>query len=168
MKTKGLAIFFILLIAIAGGLAFFLTEKKEQPAPNRADETISSTNQPVNEKKPIVQPEKIVSPETGEGKIETIQVVMLINGREYRTAMKPASSVYDLMSALKEQKKIDFKDYNYSGMGFFVTEINGIKNNSAGENWLYYVNGKLASIGVSYYKLKNNDTIEWKYEQKSF
>jgi hypothetical protein len=149
MKTKNLIIIFIiLLITLACGLAIILFERNNWPVGNR---------------------------QSGENKVEQIQVTMLISGAQYRTEMKPDSSVYDLMKNLREQKKIDFSGHDYSGMGFFIEEINGVRNNppnplyqgGSGKNWLYYVNGRLASIGVSFYKLKNNDTIEWKYENKS-
>lgn len=218
-----------LLLALAGGLAVFLTGGKEliwlhspeglwsrnehygstglKPLWSQESEAkgIILNNQPSAEKKPsainepadaageLLEPaivesdqagfeipaakvpaEKTVLPKTGGGQVEQIQAVMLINGAEYRTAIKPDSSVYDLMVLLKNQGKVDFKVKNYSSLGFFIDEINGIKNDpaglpaQAGKNWLYYVNGKPAPVGVSYYKLKNNDQVEWKYENKSF
>ncbi|MDO8668341.1 MAG: DUF4430 domain-containing protein [bacterium] len=188
MKTKNLAIIFILflLITLGSGLVIFFIKEKNQPVFNRADGTTNLDNQftleekvdeaikdqPTSKKpdqaKPIVQPKKIVPAEADDGQVEKIQAVMLINGVEYRIAMKPGSSVYDLMSTLKEQNQIDFKSKDYSGLGFFIEEINGVKNNPGGMNWLYYINGKPAPVGISNYKLKNNDIIEWKYEKKSF
>jgi hypothetical protein len=143
MKTKKLAItgVLFLLIILVSSLTFLLFGVKNQPVEFR-QLNLHQTDQ--------------------------IQVEMLIGGVEYRINIKSDSSVYDLMNNLREQKKIDFSGQNYSGMGFFIEEINGVKNNPAGRNWLYYVNGRLAPIGVSYYQLKNNDTIEWKYEKKSF
>lgn len=169
MKTKNLVIIFIsLLLALVSGWAVFSTREKGQPALSQTGKIVDLSSRPVAKEKPIVRPEKTALSETNGGEVETIQVVMLINGAEYLTATKPVSSVYDLMNALREQNRIDFKSNNYSGMGFFITEINGVKNDPAGKNWLYYVNDKLAPIGISFYKLKNNDTIEWKYEKKSF
>ena len=168
MKTKNLAIIIILLMALGVGLVIFLTGEKEQPVLNQTSEIINLSNQIVADEKPIVQPIETISSETDGAKIEKIQASMLINGAEYQITVKSDSSVYDLMSQLKKQNKIDFKGSDYSGMGFFIEEINGVKNNPAGENWIYYINGRPAPIGISYYKLKNNDTIEWKYEKKSF
>ena len=48
-------------------------------------------------------------------------------------------------------------------MGSFITEINGIKG-LPGKYWIYYVNDKLASVGVSKYVLKEGDIINWKNE----
>lgn len=50
---------------------------------------------------------------------------------------------------------------NYSGLGQFVTEIDGVKP-SASNYWGFYVNGKPSDVGASQYKTKNGDKIEWK------
>ena len=146
-------------------------EKQTEPATN--DSTIIATSA----KATAAAPKKITTPQTplirGAKKVETpteekIKVAMIINGVKYDAAVKPDSSVYDLMNSLKQEGKISFSRKNYSGLGFFVEEINGVKNNPAGENWLYYVNGQPAPVGISNYKLKIDDTIEWQYEKKSF
>jgi len=201
MKTKNLAIIFILFLLIALGCwsAGFLTKEKGRAVLNETGKITNLNSQSVTGEKtnkavevqtvtekagvakpakpePIVQLEKTVPPEIGEGKAGQIQATMIINGVEYRTAVKPDSSVYDLMALLKDQKKINFVSENYSGLGFFIKEINGIRNNppnplyqgGSGENWIYYVNNKPAQVGVSYYVIKTNDVIEWKFENKSF
>lgn len=181
MKTKNLVIIFIflLLITLASGLVVFLTGEKKQPVSSGQAEIINPSNEPIAVQEKPVEPVKnspaFTKPKaTEQPKItnqpteKKIQAVMLINGVKYQAAIKPDSSVYDFMSALKEQNQFDFVSRNYSAMGFFVEEINGVKNDPAGKNWLYYVNGQPAQVSVAYYKLKNNDTIEWKYEKKSF
>ncbi|MCX6751603.1 MAG: DUF4430 domain-containing protein [Candidatus Nomurabacteria bacterium] len=72
-------------------------------------------------------------------------------------------SVYDFMSKLRSEGKINFTEKNYIGMGEFIEEINGIKNGE--KNWIYYINGKKANIGVSNYKINEGDIISWKYEK---
>ena len=77
------------------------------------------------------------------------------------------TSVYDFMSELRNEGKINFVEKNYICMGEMIAEINGIKNNS-GQSWIYYVNGKEASVGVSNYKIKSGDTVSWKYEKSNY
>ena len=43
-------------------------------------------------------------------------------------------------------------------MGKLVEEINGLKN-SGEKNWIYYINGKKANIGVSNYKINKGDIV---------
>ena len=141
-----------------------VVEKQAEPVSDQPTAVATSTN-----KEKIVQPEKIKQPEIVSAPAEEkIKVVMLINGVKYEAAVKPGGSVYDLMNLLKNENKINFSGKNYSSLGFFVEEINGLKNNPSGANWLYYINGQPAPVGVSNYIIKVNDIIEWKYENKSF
>jgi hypothetical protein len=86
-----------------------------------------------------------------------------INNSKYEAEIKGATSVYDFMQELQKEGKINFEDKTYSGMGKLIEEIDGIKN-SRDKNWIYYVNGKEAEIGVSNYNIKPGDIISWKYE----
>jgi hypothetical protein len=76
-------------------------------------------------------------------------------------------SVYDLMSKMRSEGKINFTEKNYIGMGEFIDSINGIKNNS-NQSWIYYVNGIEMQVGVSNYKIKSGDVISWKYEKSNY
>ncbi len=181
MKTKNLVIIFILffLITLASGLVVFLTEEKKQPVLYQQTSVVEKSAEPVVSE-PVeatsTAPEKIVesakiekteSPETVSNPAEEkIKAVMLINGAKYEAEVKLGSSAYDLMNLLKTENKISFFGKDYSGLGFFVEEINGVKNNPAGKNWLYYVNGKPAPVGISNYIIKANDIIEWKYSPR--
>ncbi len=91
-------------------------------------------------------------------------VPKLINNIEYKNTIVGETSVYDFMSKLQSEGKINFTEKNYAGMGKFIDSINGIKNNG-NENWIYYVNGVEAQVGVSNYKIKVGDVVSWKYEK---
>ena len=91
-------------------------------------------------------------------------VTVHIDNKDYQTEFTSSTTVYDLMTKLKSEGEVSFSGKEYSGMGFFVDEINGVKNdNLAGKYWIYYVNGQSAQVGISNYVLKPNDLIEWKY-----
>jgi len=127
---------------------------KQTPSPSGA-----SPNQPVFSPAPSsVQSLK----ETPSGEAH----VLLAGDRKYEIAVPENSTVFDLMSALKQRGDFDFKGKNSTGLGFFVEEINGLKNNPSDNTyWIYYVNGKAANVGISNYILKPNDVITWKYEK---
>lgn len=95
--------------------------------------------------------------------------ILYVGDKRHEISIPEQSTVYNLMISLKQRGDLDFKGKDSSGLGFFVEEINGIKNNIK-ENtfWIYYVNGKTANVGVSYYILKTNDIINWKYEKPQF
>ena len=87
-----------------------------------------------------------------------------INDTKYEGEVKGETSIYDFMSKLRNEGKIDFTEKNYIGMGKFIISINGTKGNGE-QNWIYYVNGKKAQIGVSNYKINPGDVVSWKYEK---
>ena len=87
----------------------------------------------------------------------------------YQTKVKPGTTVYDLMSELRAAQGLSFIATEYPGMGPLIEEINGVKNDiKTNKFWFYYVNGQSANEGVTSYVLKNNDVIEWKYEESKF
>lgn len=50
-----------------------------------------------------------------------------------------------------------------SGATAFVVQIDNLKNEGRGRNWLYSVNGKSANRSYGAYKLAAADTILWKF-----
>jgi hypothetical protein len=90
-----------------------------------------------------------------------------INNLEYKDTIAGKMSVYDFMNTLKSQGKINFTEINYIGMGKFIETINGVKGNGE-KNWIYYVNGVEAQVGVSNYKIKMGDIVSWKYEKANY
>lgn len=91
------------------------------------------------------------------------QAILEINGNSYQYEIAEKTSVYDFMNKLRAERKINFTEKNYTGMGKFIVSINGVKGDR-NKNWIYYVNGKEANVGVSNYKIKSGDIISWKYE----
>ena len=81
-----------------------------------------------------------------------------VNNVEYKDTIAGEMSVYDFMSRLQSEGKINFTEKNYIGMGELIDSINGIKNNG-NQYWIYYVNGVEAQIGISNYKIKSGDIV---------
>lgn len=92
-----------------------------------------------------------------------IKATLEINDTAYKSEIKDKTTIYDFMSKLRDEGKIDFTEKNYVGIGKFIETINGTTGNTQ-KNWIYYVNGKKAEMGVSDYKINNGDIISWKYE----
>lgn len=88
-----------------------------------------------------------------------------INGVKYESEITEKTSVYDFMSKLRSEGKINFTEKNYIGMGKFIETINGVRGDGK-ENWIYYVNGLEAQVGVSNYKISKGDVVSWKYESR--
>jgi hypothetical protein len=98
---------------------------------------------------------------------ETVPITFIIEGAEYATKVKPNSTAYEAMNALREANKISFSTKSFSGLGYFIEEINGVKNSPrTGFYWTYYINNQEAKVGISTYIIKPNDIITWKFENK--
>ena len=89
--------------------------------------------------------------------------ILEINGTKYQSQIEGEISIADFMEKLKNEGKISFVEKNYIGMGKFIESINEIKNGE--QNWIYYVNGQKANIGISNYKINQGDIVSWKYEK---
>ena len=137
-----------------------------------------------------VKPKEVIAPESLQ--IQTVPKKIITNSKEVGTKLNLVSSSTEktnqnlikfsvdgkivnlnftlgdtLEKVIKEavtKNLIDVKGTNFSGLGFFVDSINGIKSGN-GYSWIYYINGKKATVGVSTYKLQEGDLIEWRYEK---
>jgi len=99
-------------------------------------------------------------------------ITLVVANEEYFSEFVSNTTVYKLMQNLSASsiKPFSFsgKDYG-ANLGFFVNEINGLKNNSlTGEYWLYYINDQSANVGITNYIINSGDKIEWRYETTNF
>ncbi|HAQ02307.1 hypothetical protein A2467_01825 [Candidatus Nomurabacteria bacterium RIFOXYC2_FULL_36_8] len=164
MKTKERKILiggFVLLIIVL--VFLFLNRKKEIPIivpleQNYTEEKIETIVSIKNQKNKGL---KTVQTEN------SIKIKFSVLDKKYEVETREGASVFEMMKTLEEKSTppdtFSFKYKEVSGLGSFITEINGVKG-APGEYWMYYVNDKLASIGVSQYILKEGDIISWKNE----
>jgi len=157
-----IATFLGVYILLAGYLSILkpTNNVKKEDKNKVVSEIISETLvKPQSEIEPLIE-SKSLSKETN-----TISVLFQILDKRYELEISENTNVFEAMKKLQDDKKGEFS-FNYKeypGMGAFVNEINGIKGKS-GAYWIYYVNGKEASVGVSSYILKEGDSILWKQE----
>lgn len=132
--------------------------------PIKVDETITeptTTTPVITETKKILLP---ITTTTG-----TTPFTLKINDQTIESQAEPGATVYKTMQDLMAENKITFHATEYSGIGYFVDEIDNIKNDPKnGLYWIYYINGQSARVGVSLYSPKSNDIITWKYEKSKF
>ena len=72
-------------------------------------------------------------------------------------------NIENLLEALEsiDDLKIEKEESQY---GAFITSINGIKQEDP-YYWNYYVNGDYATVGISSYKINDNDKFEFRLEK---
>ncbi len=94
-------------------------------------------------------------------------ITLQVDNKKYRATITKPISVYQLMQKLKKTNHFTFTGTDYgSGMGFFVKTINGKANNThAGTYWIFFVNGKKSTRGVSTKIIHKGDIISWAYEK---
>ena len=85
--------------------------------------------------------------------------------KQYKTIpISQGDTVLDAMKTMQTHpQKILFKARGKSELTF-IYEIDMIKNEGRGKNWMFYVNQQRANVGVGIYKLKAGDRVVWKYE----
>lgn len=66
----------------------------------------------------------------------------------------------DALTLLKKHATVKTKHYSF---GDEVTSINGSAGNGP-KYWIFYVNGKEASVGAGSYKTKDSDILKWKLQ----
>lgn len=66
------------------------------------------------------------------------------------------------LGILKEKYTVETKEF--SGIGEYVTSIDGKKEDTGKNFWAFYVDGKQANVGASQYQTKDGEMIEWKLE----
>ena len=93
---------------------------------------------------------------------KNVSLTLNVFDKSYSIKTEEGINVYDAMKSI-EDKSFSFKAIEHPGLGYFVEEMNGVKG-TPGKYWIYYVNGKEASVGVSQYIIKNGDIISWKQE----
>jgi hypothetical protein len=78
---------------------------------------------------------------------------------------KAEMTVLDAMKAAQEHPRGVKLQYRGSGATAFLTQIDDVKNEGAGRNWVYRVNDQLAERSFGVFPLKAGDTVLWKFEK---
>ncbi len=86
--------------------------------------------------------------------------------KESKYEIGKGSTAFDLLKEVTKEEDIH-AEYSYSSMYkiYFIDAINHIYSMEAGDmsGWMFYVNGEMAQVGASDYKLKDGDKILWAY-----
>lgn len=85
--------------------------------------------------------------------------------RDFNAVAYDGETLFYALKRRLSEENIEFDHKSYAGLGELVTQIGPMKNRDNGKDWRYYVNGVMPQIGVSFYKVKNSDIIEWKFEK---
>jgi len=164
----GIVLAAILLAAVA--VASQLERPRESSAPP-AGETVATTTAPAGSAEETPAPTRLVREEGAEvpTALKTASVpegtaALLVEGTRYALTAPAGATLKDALDRLMTESGFTYEYRNYSGLGAFVTKVNG--RASTGELvWILYVNEAKSSTGISSTRIHSGDTFEWKLEQ---
>ncbi len=101
--------------------------------------------------------------------VESVQqeaTLTINNGKTTRSmvmTLNPGVSALDLVirAGMRENFTVETKKYDF---GTIVESIDGVRGGDQKKYWLYYVNGKQATVGADAYKVQSGDTIDFRFE----
>ena len=96
---------------------------------------------------------------------DSVSLKIVVDDEKAEFEFTPLDSTLSLADVMKKvaaaEKEFSFKSRG-RGDTFFVTEINGQKNEGArGRNWIFKVNGKLGNKSAGIFEIKAGDKVEW-------
>ncbi|MCX6793470.1 MAG: DUF4430 domain-containing protein [Candidatus Falkowbacteria bacterium] len=92
--------------------------------------------------------------------VNNISATIIVDKLKLQISFEPGKSVYDALLMEKNKGKLEMLTKEFSGMGFFVSSIGGLKE-ADNKHLIYFVNGKSPNVGISSYILKDKDVVEW-------
>ncbi len=79
-------------------------------------------------------------------------------------AWQPGMTAGDAMDTAQSQGSLTFTYQTTTGIGRYVTDIDGVQEVSAtGPWWLFCVNGITSRVGIDHKVLLDGDAVEWHY-----
>jgi len=141
--------------------------QKQVPQPEQPQSSSSSSSQDGKDSYPSNQSSP--PPVAANNEKKNIRVTLAIDSgirkREFPMEVEENGTVFELLKKASSKHSFSFGYSNNAAYGVFVEELDGVSNNpSASKFWLYYVNGKYASLGASSQKISEGDVILWRYE----
>lgn len=180
-----LVITFITTLTVAlGAIAVFPRTDAHNDAPVQVTTVNASTSNPKETARvAIIAPSKKSIPTTVIPEVSVVTVTsstqatssqnaptpiplgtLVVGSSTYPFAFADGETLYDAMLSLKtSDTSFTFESHEYGSMGIFVDAINN-QPNTNGKYWFLYINGALASRGVSQTILHTGDRVEWRYE----
>ncbi len=167
MPTKKIASLIILAAGITLAILPFI---RERPDSTRKMIPLSTSIQPAQNPNTETN-----TPQTNEATSTTQQPAppaaekffhakLIIDDKSYDLEFREGEALYDALSRLSKTGAITVGGHEFSGLGYFIDALNG-KRAAGGYSWVYAINGVKSSLGVSSYKVRENDLILWTYEK---
>lgn len=80
-------------------------------------------------------------------------------------AYKKDMTVLDAVRSAEKHRRGIKAEVRSSGSTAFLTQIDDVKNEGSGKNWVYRVNGKLGDRSIGIHKLQAGDAVLWRFQE---
>jgi hypothetical protein len=90
-------------------------------------------------------------------------LTFVVGAVRYPASSAFGTTVHEVMDVLAAESTFTFGGREFSGIGFFLEEIDGVRP-PRGKYWMLYVNGTLAPLGVSQLTMSPGDVFEFVIE----
>ena len=169
--TAGLITAIALGVLLIGGWAVLLLMPSKN-APAQPTDTASSTSVtatssselPAPQPAPALAANTATSPNVAAKTAPAGTATLVVSGTRYALHAPAGSTLEEAMQQLQGEGGFSYTSQEYSGLGAFVTGING-RASGQGSYWILYVNGEKSSTGISSTRIRSGDLIEWKLEK---
>lgn len=99
---------------------------------------------------------------------QQVEVRLVVNSPSgpftYDVNVPKNTSVETVMQKAKK-KGLTYETKKFGGMGTYIKTINGLSEDMRAQLfWIFSVNGKKGTVGISSYRIKAGDTISWSFE----
>ncbi len=157
IQKKVYSAFGIVILAIVGISSMYVRSHDRDDEPTQKTESVPTTENapPVLGTVTPQAPRVSVIPDTRP------TIAFSVEGTMYQMPIVVGETLEQAMERFEnENHSFSFYGKKIPGMGFFVTEMNGVKE-GGGKYWVYYLNNVSATLGISMQKIKEGDVIRW-------
>jgi hypothetical protein len=112
----------------------------------------------------------IISTDQLEFDAKTINATLIIDygNNELDTYSLEISNATVYSALIQASNQYDFEveaDYYDNYQSHYIYSINNVVEGNNNKFWQYYINGEYGIVGADLQVLKNDDTVEWKYQE---
>ncbi|HYE22895.1 MAG TPA: DUF4430 domain-containing protein [Candidatus Paceibacterota bacterium] len=172
MTRRTLLLIAPLLIVLVLIAAYALKPQAEAPAiPEQAQENTevpveaSENEEPAPVEDPVFAVAKREAAADMSAALAPATATMIVEGISHPVRAPEGATIEEAMAGLRAEGVLTYKLRSYTGLGSFVTEING-KSDTNEYYWILHINGKKSATGISQTRISSGDVVEWKYEHK--
>ena len=156
-QKKVYSAFGIVILAIVGISSMYIhSHNRDDERTQKIEPVVTTENTPpvLGTVKP--QPPRVsVIPDTRP------TIAFSVEGTMYQMPIVVGETLEQAMERFQnENHSFSFHGKKIPGMGFFVTEMNGVKEGD-GKYWVYYIHNVSATRGISTQEIKVGDVIRW-------